>query len=166
MTISGKLMCYLWPGLTIEIQALLNIPVHYICWLAATPTGHRQCGKGQKASRGTLMSSSGIILFTYNPLIEYYNHNHLSLKIGYFINHLQHKSNNQAVLLYVPTFLTVVMVTNYIDSIMIRLLHFTPHALAVAHTIFITVVLTNKRKQSLVDNNIQWRRRPGVADFW
>ena len=93
MAISGKLLCDLRPGLTIEIQALLNMSVHYICWLAATPTGNRQCGKGQKASRWTLISSSGIILFTYNPLIEYYNHNHLSLKIGYFINHSPQKSN-------------------------------------------------------------------------
>ena len=93
MTISGRLLCDLRPGLTIEIQALLNIPVHYICWFASTPTGPRQCGKGQKASTGTPIRTSGIILFTYNPLIEYYNHNHLSLKIGYFINHLQQKSN-------------------------------------------------------------------------
>ena len=92
LTISGKLLCDPRPGLTIEIQALLNIPVHYICWLASTPTGHRQCGKGQKASRETPISSSGIILFTYNPLIEYYNHNHLSLKIGYSLNRSQHKS--------------------------------------------------------------------------
>ena len=92
MTTSGKLLCELRPGATIEIQALLNIPVHYICWLSSAPTGHRQCGKGQRASRWTLMSSSGIILFTYNPLIEYYNHNHLSLKIRYSLNHSQHKS--------------------------------------------------------------------------